>query len=80
MGNCGKKPAKCPKLAILSQSDQLFWENLPLWVSFSQFDVKEIQKVEKHKKFADVPSPPEMQIFEILDEMRCFGGKRQEKL
>ena len=24
--------------------------------------------------------PKEMQIFEILDEMRCFGGKRWEKV
>ena len=24
--------------------------------------------------------PQEMQIFEISDEMRCFGGKRREKL
>ena len=76
----GEKPAKWPKLAILSQSNQLFQQNLPLWVIFSQFGVKGIQKVEKLKKIADVPSPQEMQIFEISDEMRCFGGKRQEKL
>ena len=24
--------------------------------------------------------PQEMQIFEISDEMRCFGGKRREKV
>ena len=30
---------------------------------FSQFGVKGIQKVEKLKKFAYVPSPREMQIF-----------------
>ena len=59
--NYGKlwgKPTKWPKLAILSQSNWLFWQNLPLWVIFSQFGVKEIQKVEKLKKFAYVPSPP----------------------
>ena len=36
--------------------------------------MKGIQKVEKLKKYAYVP-PEEMQIFEISDEMRCFGGK-----
>ena len=78
MGNYGEKPTK---LVILSQSNRLFWQNSPLWVIFSQFGVKGIQKDEKLKKFADVPSPPqEMQIFEISDEMRCFGGKRREKL
>ena len=80
MENYGKKPTKWPKLAILRQSNWLFWQNLPLWVIFSQFGVKGIQKVEKLKKFAYVPSPQEMQIFEILDEMKCFGGKRWEKL
>ena len=64
----------------MSQSNRLFWQNSPLWVIFRQFGVKGIQKVEKLKKIADVPSPPEMQTFEILDEMRCFGGKRWEKL
>ena len=58
MGNYGEKPSKLPKLAILSLSNELFLQNSPLWVIFSQFGVKGIQKVEKLKKFADVPSPP----------------------
>ena len=56
--NYGKlwgNPTKLPKLAILSQSNWLFWQNLPLWVIFSQFGVKGIQKL---KKFVYVPSPP----------------------
>ena len=28
----GEKPAKWPELAILSQSNSLFWLNLALWV------------------------------------------------
>ena len=55
MGNYGEKPTK---LAVLSQSKLLFWQNLPLWVIFSQFGLKVIQKVEKLKKFAYVLSPP----------------------
>ena len=53
----GEKPLKWPELAILSQSNWLFWQNLPLWVIFSQFGVKGIQKVEKLKKFGNVHSP-----------------------
>ena len=71
--NYGEKPAKWPKLAVLSQSNWLFQQNLPLWVTFSQFGVKGIQKVCQC-------TPPKMEIFEISDEMRCFGGKRWEKL
>ena len=35
-----EKPAKWPKLAILSQSKPLFWQNLPLCVILSCFSVK----------------------------------------
>ena len=115
----------------MSQSNPLFWQNLALWVIFSQFGVKGIEKVEKLKELWEIMGenlendqnwpflanltdffgkihhcgsflaslvrkeskklknsknlpmyllPQEMQIFEILDEMRCCGGKRWEKL
>ena len=47
----GQKSAKCPKLSNLSKHNALFQQNLPLWVSFNQFGVKGIKKVEKLKKF-----------------------------
>ena len=75
----GEKIEKYAKMAILTQSNPFFWPNLPLWVIFSRIGVKQFEKVEKLKKFADVP-PPEMKIFEISPKMRCFGGKRWEKL
>ena len=47
----GEKPAKWPKLTILSQCNPHFWKILPFWVIFSQLDVKGIKKVEKLKEF-----------------------------
>ena len=58
LGNYGKKPAKWPKLAVLSHSNTLFWENLPLWLIFSHFGVKGIKKVEKLKNVPDVHPTP----------------------
>ena len=52
LGEKMEKPAKWPKLAILSQSKPLFWQNLPLWVILSHFSVKWFEKVEKLKKIA----------------------------
>ena len=40
---------------ILSQFKPLFWQNLPLWIILSLSGVKQFEKVEKLKKFADVP-------------------------
>ena len=74
-----EKHAKWPKLAILSQSKPLFWQNLPLWVILSHFSVKRFRKVEKLKKFANV-HPPGMKTFEISPKMGLFGGKTWEKL
>ena len=47
---------KCKYLwtTILSQSNPLFWQNLALWVIFSQFGVKGIEKVEKLKELWEV--------------------------
>ena len=76
----GEKIEKYAKMAILTQSKPLFWPNLPLWVIFSCIGVKLFEKVGKLKKFANVPHPPKMKIFEISAKMRRFGGKRWENL
>ena len=76
----GEKIEKCAKMAILTQSKPLFWPNLQFWVIFSHIGVKQFEKVGKLKKFANVPPSPETKIFEISQKMRCFGGKRWEKL
>ena len=40
----------------------------------------ESKKLKNSKNLPMYPPLQEMQIFEISDEMRCFGGKRWEKL
>ena len=67
LGEKMEKPAKWPKLAILSQSKPLFWQNLPLWVILSHFSVKWCKKVEKLKKIADVP-PQESKSVRFLQK------------
>ena len=48
---------------------------------FELLQCETIQKVEKLKRFSDVsPTPTGTKIFEISPKMRCFGGKRWEKL
>ena len=54
----GKNLQNDQNLPFSANLTDFFWQNLPLWVIFSQFGVKEIQKLEKLKKFAYVPSPP----------------------
>ena len=75
----GEKIEKYAKMAVLTQSKPLFWPNLHLWVISSCIGVKRFEKVGKLKKSADV-HPPDMKIFEISSKMRCFSGKRWEKL
>ena len=74
-----EKIEKYAKMALWTQSKPLFWPNLPLWVISSHIGVKPFEKVGKLKKLADVP-PPRNENFEISPKMRCFGGKRWEKL
>ena len=61
------------KLAILSQSKPLFWQNLPLWIILSLSGVKQFEKVEKLKKFADVPQ--RTKTFEILKNEMLWWQK-----
>ena len=76
----GEKLEKYAKMAIWTQSKPLFWPNLPLWVISSHIGFKWFEKVGKLKNFADVTPHQEMKIFEISPKLRCFGGKRWEKL
>ena len=76
----GEKIEKYAKMAILTQSKPLYWPNLPLWVISSRIGVKQFEKSWKSQKICRCTPLPEMKIFEISPKMRCFGGKRWEKL
>ena len=71
-----------------------YLRELPFWANLTDFFGKichcgsflaslvwkESKKLKNSKNLPMYLPPQEMQIFEILDEMRCFGGKRREKL
>ena len=68
----------------------------PFWLNLSHFFgqicncgsfsaalvLNDLKKLENSKNLLMYPAPPcqEMKIFEISPKMRCFGGKRWEKL
>ena len=53
----GEKIEKCAKIAVLTQSKPLFWQNLPLWVIFSSIYVKRFEKLENSKNLPMYPPP-----------------------
>ena len=59
----GEKMEKYAKMAILTQSNPLFWPNLPLRVISSRIGVKRFEKVGKLKKFANLPPPHQKRKF-----------------
>ena len=76
LGKKMEKPAKWPKLAILSQSKPLFWQNLPLSVILSLFAEKQFEKVEKLKNL--LMYPPRTKTFEISQKWDALVAKDGE--
>ena len=75
-----RRSGRARKQTALYGNQSTFWPNLQLWVILCHIFLKRFEKVGKLKKFAHVPPPSETKIFEISPKMRCFHGKRWEKL